>query len=296
MIKFYLPNFYDYPFENLNYYMATQMKEHPEYFYNDIKIGALFGTFPGVIWNGGRTIVGDFDAKHAEKTIKAFNDLDIPIRFTYTNLLIDSEEQLLDPIANFVTTLAHNGKNEIIVSNDYLEAYLRENYPNYKYISSTTKCILNNEDIVKESEKYYMTVLDYRKNRDMEFLDSLEHPERYEILINAWCDPNCKKRRAHYEQLSREQLYQIGPMPGYDQFNCGVHTMTFFDSFKRETVLKPSEIYNIYVPMGFENFKIEGRTYPIVDVLETYLHYMIRPEWRDRFRLNALRYIGYGNK
>ena len=225
-------------------------------------------------------------------TIKNFNDLDIPIRFTYTNLAINSQEQLEDPIANFVTTLAHNGKNEIIVSNDYLEAYLRENYPNYKYISSTTKCLLKNEDIVAESEKYYKTVLDYRKNRDMNFLASLEHPERYEILINAWCDPECKKRMVHYKQMSEEQILGCrSPHP----VSCDMDKMNFYESFRRPTVLKAEEIYRIYVPMGFTNFKIEGRTYPIVDVLETYLYYMVRPEWRDRFRLNALRFINYGS-
>lgn len=295
MIKFYLPNFYGYPFENLNFYIVNQLKEHPEYFYDNISIGAIYGTFPGVIWNAGRVIHGDFEIQKVQEVIDKFNKLDVPIRFTYTNLAIDSQEHLDNPIANFVTEIAHNGKNEIIVSNDYLEDYLRKKFPNYKYISSTTKCLLKNEDIINESKKYYMTVIDYRKNRDMDFLKSLEYPEKYEILINAWCSPDCPQRREHYEQMS---LYQLDKdkVFRFDQFNCKVSRMNFFDSFKRSTVLKVEELYNIYVPIGFQNFKIEGRTYHILDVLETYLYYMVKPEWRDRFRLNALRYIGYGNK
>ena len=299
MIKFYLPNFYGYPFENLNFYIANQLKEHPEYFYDNISIGAFYGTFPGVIWNAGRVVYGNFEIQRVQEVIDKFNELNIPIRFTYTNLAINSQEQLNDPIANFVTEIAHNGKNEIIVSNDYLEAYLREKFPNYKYISSTTKCLLNNEEIIKESEKYYMTVIDYRKNRDMDFLKNLEHPEKYEILINAWCDPKCQKRKEHYKSMSLDQIKNIKTLFGVMdslQFNCDVQKMNFFDSFKRPTVLKVEELYNIYAPLGFENFKIEGRTYPIIDVLETYLYYMVKPEWRDRFRLHALRTIGYGNK
>ena len=67
--------------------------------------------------------------------------------------------------------------------------------------------------------------------------------------------------------------------------------MNFFDSFNRPTVLKVEELYNVYVPMGFNNFKIEGRTYHIFDVLETYIYYLVKPEWQNRVRLKALRVI-----
>jgi hypothetical protein len=36
--------------------------------------------------------------------------------------------------------------------------------------------------------------------------------------------------------------------------------------------------------MGFCHFKIEGRTDNIVDVIESYLYYMIKPEWQNFVR------------
>ena len=40
--------------------------------------------------------------------------------------------------------------------------------------------------------------------------------------------------------------------------------------------------------MGYENFKIEGRSVPDVNVLENYVYYMIKPEYRDEARLDML--------
>lgn len=99
--------------------------------------------------------------------------------------------------------MADNGINEILVNSPELEEYLRKTYPKYKFISSTTKCLLNKDDIIKEAEKYYLTVLDYRKNTDIDFLSSLPNPEKYEILLNAYCDPECNLREHHYNILAR---------------------------------------------------------------------------------------------
>ena len=40
--------------------------------------------------------------------------------------------------------------------------------------------------------------------------------------------------------------------------------------------------------MGFENFKIEGRSTPDINVLENYIYYMAKPEWKDTVRLELL--------
>ena len=41
--------------------------------------------------------------------------------------------------------------------------------------------------------------------------------------------------------------------------------------------------------MGFNNFKIEGRTDDFFVVLEAYCHYMIKPEYQGQVRLLLLR-------
>ena len=41
--------------------------------------------------------------------------------------------------------------------------------------------------------------------------------------------------------------------------------------------------------MGFEQFKIEGRTASPLNVLETYMYYMAKPEYRDETRFMLLK-------
>ena len=285
MINFYLPNFANRDFYALNTYFIHSLKNHPEWFYDNVQIGALYGTFPGVIWNGGRVVKGDLGISLISKIIQHFDKLNTPLRFTYTNSLIQ-EEHLLDIKSNLITDIANTGKNEILVNSPILEMYLRQKYPNFKYISSTTKCLLESEDIFKEQEKYYLTVLDYRKNNDINFLSTITNPEKFEILINAYCDPNCQNRKQHYEELSRLQLSQENDI---ETPKCNLLKQGFFDTLSFPTVITVEDLYNIYAPSGFCHFKIEGRTNHIIDVLESYLYYMVKPEHKDGVRYGALK-------
>lgn len=286
MINFYLPNFYEREFNIVNTYFIKKIRNNPEYFYNNIQIGAVYGTFPGVIWNGGRFMRGEAKLKDVFSTIEYFRKLNIPIRFTYTNPLI-TKEHLDNKYANNITRLANNGYNEILVNIPELEEYLRDKYPKYKFLSSTTKCLLDNEKIIKESENYYLTVLDYRKNDDFEFLENLPNPERYEILINAYCDPKCPNRQGHYEELGKCQIEDIPT-----KFKCNTSRDSFFEALNDfNTVIKVEDLYSKYVDMGFKHFKIEGRTNHIIDVIESYLYYMVKPEYKDKIRYEVLKIL-----
>ena len=44
------------------------------------------------------------------------------------------------------------------------------------------------------------------------------------------------------------------------------------------------DINNVYLPMGFTNFKIEGRGLGSAVVLEFLLYYLTRPEYRLKVR------------
>ena len=44
------------------------------------------------------------------------------------------------------------------------------------------------------------------------------------------------------------------------------------------------DIQNIYLPMGFSNFKIEGRGLGSALVLEFLLYYMVKPEYQIQIR------------
>ena len=152
-----------------------------------------------------RWLSGITDCDNIEATIKEFNDMGVPIRYTFTNCLLESTH-VYDAYCNLCMKLANNGMNEVLINSAELEEYLRNKYPDFKYILSTTKCIRDVDAINDACDKYDLVVIDYRDNRNQMFLDTLNQKEKIEILINAYCSPTCTKRYQHYEDLSSKQL------------------------------------------------------------------------------------------
>ena len=50
------------------------------------------------------------------------------------------------------------------------------------------------------------------------------------------------------------------------------------------TYVSPEDIWEKYVPMGFKNFKLEGRTESVFNVIELYCHYLVKPEFQGPVR------------
>ena len=297
-VKFHLPGLRrNYP---LNVLFAGLLKGHPEFFREGVKIGSCFGEFPTSLWNGGRNSRGDqCGREYVNVVIKTLNDWGIPVRFTYTNMLLEKND-LFDPYCNFCMKAAHNGMNGVILVSPLLEEYVRKNYPKMKLTSSTCKQIQGVDGVNAELDKGYdMVVLDYNMNNKFDELEKIKDKERCEILINAACEPNCPRRGAHYRHISENQKnivknmrlpasLQVELKPWECKYACGaqqnVHTIREFSTY-----VSPEDIWEKYVPMGFTNFKIEGRTDDIFVVLEAYCHYMIKPEYQGQVRVMMLR-------
>lgn len=266
----------------LNQVIIRLMKDFPQRFHEGYKIGSVYGTFPGAIWNGGRAVFGITAKQDMEKIISTYNKMDVPVRFTWTNSLIE-EKHVNDTYCNLIMEVANNGKNQVLVNTDVLEAYLREHYPDFKFISSTTKRIKDFDTLQKEFEKdYYMVVLDYDLNHDEEVLKALEpEAERVEILVDEICFPGCPKRTAHYKDEALMQLtYSKGTM-----FDCpNRKTMPSFKECMKRPAFISKEQMDSYIDRGFVNFKLVGRGLPIEMVKESYLYYLVKDEDREFIR------------
>ena len=299
-VRFHLPGLrYNYP---LNMIVLAMLKQFPEYFREGIEIASFFGEFPMSLWNGGRQTLNDqCDARFVREVIKSINAQGVPVRFTYTNPVLEKED-LNDPYCNFCLKCADNGMNEVIVVSPILEEYIRKNYPGFKLNSSTCKEIRDIEGVQKELERdYHMIVLDYNLNNQFELLEQIrpELRSKVELLINAVCVPNCPRRGEHYKtigineriayknrQLLPSQQVPIIPWEcHYGEGNC------IYEIQKYNTYISPEDIWNRYVPMGFENFKIEGRTANLFSLVETYSHYLAKPEKAGEFRMQVLNHL-----
>lgn len=294
-VRFHLPGLrQNYP---LNMLILSLMEQKPEFFREGIRIASFFGEFPTSLWNGGRPSNYDqCDADYVRNVVKNINAKGIPVRYTYTNMLIN-EEDCKDPFCNFCMKAADNGMNEVMIFSPILEKYIREQYPSYKLNSSTCKEIrdiaLVNEELKKD---YYLVVLDYNFNNRFDELEKIEDKGRCEILVNTLCKPACPRRGEHYKNIAKNQRIMLKnrKLPAdkqiplekwyceYGEMNC-VHTIQEYSTY-----ISPEDIWKKYVPMGFVNFKIEGRTANLFSLVETYCHYLIRPEHQGQARILLL--------
>lgn len=279
-IYWHLPGFCI--FRQLNHVVISLMKEFPDRFRDGYCVGSVYGSFPGAIWNGGRTVFGSTGKSDMEKILKAFNSLGVPVRFTWTNCLIE-EKHLQDTYCNLIMRLADNGLNQVLVNAPVLEEYIRREYPRFPLISSTTKRILNTGGLKEELERdYFLVVLDYDLNHDEEALGSIEPMAgRVEILVNEVCYPGCAMRSEHYRQQSQMQLEFDVNTP----FPCPNRSRprNFAECMQRPAFISNDQIGG-YIDRGFVNFKIAGRGMPMDYVKDAYLYFLVKDEHRGYIR------------
>ena len=290
-----------------NLIFATVLEQYPQYF-RDIEIASFYGAFPQSIWNGGRTQEGLCDKNDVKAVLKAFNDKGIPVRFTFTNPALE-KKHLNDKFCNMVMSLANNGLNEVIVVSPILEEYIRKYYPDFKITSSTCKRLDDGERLARELEKdYNIVVVDYDLNNKFDILEKLPHKEKCEFLVNSNCRPACPNRKQHYYNVGVQQINYANhmrkyPNQPYDPIifgdganqNCPFFTRNLFEIRDLSTNIKPADIWDKYLPMGFNQFKIEGRTAWLFNLIETYVYYMAKPEYADIARYTLIDFCHENN-
>lgn len=273
-VYWHLPGFY------INFYLhqilLDLMHEYPDKFREGYKVGSVYGTFPGAIWNGGRTVLGIANKNNIKQILDTYERLDAPVRFTWTNSCLE-ESHVYDTYCNLIMRLASNGKNHVLCNSEILEKYLRENYPDFEYISSTTKRIKTVEGMKEELNKgYYMVVLDYDLNHDECVINELEpYASRVEILVDEICFPNCPKRTAHYKSQSQLQLEYESAKP----FDCpNIKTVPSFNVCKTRPSFISNEQIGTYIDKGYVNFKLVGRGLPEELVIDSYMYYLVKED------------------
>ena len=290
-----------------NLIFATVLEQYPQYF-RDVEIASFYGAFPQSLWNGGRTQEGLVDKHFVKMVLKSFNDKGIPVRFTFTNPALE-KKHLNDKFCNMVMSLANNGLNEVIVVSPVLEEYIRKNYPDFKITSSTCKRLDDGERLAAELEKdYNIVVVDYDLNNKFDILEKLPHKEKCEFLVNSNCRPACPNRAQHYYNVGVQQINYANHMRKYPDHaydpiifgdganqNCPFFTRNIFEIRGLSTNIKPDDIWDRYLPMGFSQFKIEGRTAWLFNLIESYVYYMAKPEYADMARYTLVDFCNSNN-
>lgn len=270
----------------INHVLFDTMKKFPDKFNEGYKIGSVYGTFPGAIWNGGRSIIdGHSSEAEVANIIKSYNVFGIPVRFTWTNVLLE-EKHTSDEYCNMIMRVGNNGMNQVLVYSDDLENYIRKTYPDYKVLSSTTKRILSVDRLMEEMKKdYYLVVLDYDFNHDEKVIEKLTpYADRIEILTNETCQPHCPQRSNHYKEISKCMLGEsdINKLQSFC-IDRTPNARSFKSCMKRPAFMSTSDI-EAYSKKGFKNFKIVGRGLGQEFYIDSLIYYLVKPEHRDFIR------------
>ena len=281
---YHLPGLFE--FYELYRIFLPLFREHREYFYDWCDIGSIYGAPPECIWGGGRVSLEDHDAGEVLALLQEYG---ISARLTFSNSLL-REEHLSDRKCNELCALfAENAtpENGVIVHSDVLLDYLQKTYPKLYFVSSTTKVLTEFEDLRRElaRDAFSYVVPDFRLNKAFDRLSGLSAAEKdkVEFLCNECCWFGCRERKRCYEAVSRKNLGMDGAehrcaAPGADG------GYRFSRAMANPGFIGVGDIQNVYLPMGFSNFKIEGRGLGSALILEFLLHYMTRPEYQLHVR------------
>lgn len=282
---YHLPGLFE--FYELYSVFLPLYRKHRDWFYDRCDIGSVYGAPADCIWGGGRVGSGEHSPTEVLELMKEYG---ISARLTFSNSLL-SEEHLSDRKCNALCALFESAEpqNGIIIYSDMLLGHIKANYPKFYFISSTTKVLTEWEQFINETDRddFRYVVPDFRLNKQFDRLSEMTQAQKdkTEFLCNECCWVGCRDRKACYENVSRKNLGE----------NCADHICRAPDSdsgylfskaMENPSFIGINDIFDVYLPMGFSNFKIEGRGLGSAVVLEFLLYYMVRPEFRLRVREN----------
>ncbi len=295
-------------------------RKHREYFYDWCEIGSIYGAPADCVWGGGRVGFGEHDSK---EVLKLMQEYGISARLTFSNSLL-TREHFSDKKCNELCRIFDIGRdnersrgfgndkdieccidsdndisginkrikvkeyrNGIIIYSDLLLDYIKENYPGFYFVSSTTKVLTDFGEFENElnREDFCYVVPDFRLNKSFDKLRALSQhqKDKVEFLCNECCWFGCTDRKKCYETVSRKNLGE----------DCTEHYCTapdagqgylFSKAMENPGFIGVDDIKNTYLPMGFSNFKIEGRGLGSAMVLEFLLYYMTKPQYQIHVR------------
>jgi hypothetical protein len=282
--QYHLPGLFE--FYELYAAFLPLYRAHREYFYDWCEIGSIYGAPISCLWGGGRVSSGTCGAWDVLALMREYG---ISARLTFSNSLL-REEHLKDRTCNALCRLfSESGtvQNGVIVHSELLLDHLKAACPQLYFVSSTTKVLTDFSQLRRELERpeFSYVVPDFRLNKAFASLNTLPQAlkDKVEFLCNECCWFGCKDRRTCYEAVSRKNLGETAP-----EHHCKAPDAKYGYRFSRAMenpgFIGIADIQNTYLPMGFSNFKIEGRGLGSALILEFLLYYLTKPDCQLRVR------------
>lgn len=268
-------------------FLLSLYKNNKNVFYDNINFYKIFDSFPNCIWNGG-TINFGIQPTYSEmkEIINFYNSNNIGLQFTATNPLL-TEKDCYDRYGNTIIKLfISNPLNEILVSSDILESYLRDTYQNIKISRSiiATKNDVNYNNLI---DKYEHIVLPKRYINNFNQLNTifLQNRSKMELLCNDPCPINCSRLYDHYNEFANLTLFNE---TNEEKLQC-------FNKFLNNPLYQIQ--YNdiqYYLKQGFNLFKISGRDNEF-EIIKSIIPYLIKIEYQFKVSCDLFLFLNNEN-
>jgi hypothetical protein len=202
------------------------------------QIDSFFGFTEASTLYGGRFF---FSTELSRYDVRSLYKMDISVRLPLTNHHATPEEY--EENAEFLEKY-HRPGNSLIITNDKLAGWIRQDYPEYRLEASVIKSI-NNLRKVDEAFKMYDTViLPMDSNDDKAFLKSIDNKKNITLFANAGCAYTCPSKIC-YPSISK-----ANKTDDHSLFQCSQKLK------ERNTIGMYDFDLDYLQSLGFERFKL----------------------------------------
>ena len=263
MIYFTLPNFYYY--REINNYLKRLAKHHPEYFLYNMKIYGEEGSFAFHYFNGNglnttypyfRKEICDYYTIQKEHELHYFETLILDCSNIYLN-----EKDLNDTVENLTLQLMQNGDNKVLVSNNTVKNYIKNNFPQYEILASEFYDG-NLDDILRK--RYFYFNIDYSLPKN-----------KVEVILTTPCQ--CEKY-LECKKINHKKQYNYQQNSVFN--DCNLHKIKKYH-FDRDLIKNLIEQGYRYFSFDLNNFNIND----CEDILYFYLEFFIKEEYQSDAQL-----------
>jgi len=201
------------------------------------EIDSLFGFVQRSKLYGGRAFQ---NRELSDRDVSQLNNAGIGVRIPMSNHYVERHEyeESLSILERY-----HYNVNSIIITNDDLARWIRQDFPRYDLDGSVIKNLKSHRKIAEALEIYDSVVLPMRLNEDYQFLEKIEQKDRIIIFANAGCALTCPSHLC-YPSISKMNKYRGG------EFQCSQPIK------KRDNLGMVDFPLQPYIDMGFHNFKL----------------------------------------
>jgi len=200
------------------------------------EIDSVFGFVSRSTLYGGRAFTR---RELTGRDVSQLNHAGIGIRLPLTNHYVEREEY--EKNASLLHRF-HRPLNSVIVTNDRLARWIREDFPGYRIDASVIKNIKTHRKINEALELYDSIVLPMNLNEDFDFLEKIEKKDRITLFASAGCALTCpsklcyvsisKKNKGEETAFQCSQMLKKRELEGMVDFPLQPYTDRGFHRFK----------------------------------------------------------------